>query len=474
MEEPVSEFRVAPLVLAGLLGGCVSASSSFHRVEHTVRERLHDSDAPLAHVEAAERDEAGDDSLREMLARPLSPDDAVAITLLRSPEVRSALAELGIARAEVLTASTPPNIELDSEMRFGRTTAAGDEVEAHAVIDLAQLIVLPLRRAAAESELRAAELGAADEVLRLTYVARSALIEAQRTEARRALMVHVVEVTRAAWRTAQALYEAGNVASLMPATEEAMHQEARLMLARAELEALEAREVAVVAMGLSGAAARFDLAEGLALPEDDAPALDELESRAVGRSLVLMRIEEAMRALGGQHELSRMRGLLPELRVGISGSYADQSFAFGPAFTIVLPLFDQGLGASDVIEARLWVTAEEWTAAAIHLRSAVRRARNRVLSFRAQARFCATELLPARQRVLRETLLQYNAMSATPFAVLSARRAEVEAALMCVDARADHAIAGAALDQLLAGGSVELSPVTESTTRRSSGPSEVH
>jgi outer membrane protein TolC len=465
---------VSVLLVSALLGGCVSASSSFRRVEHTVRERLDDADAPLAHVEASERDEADDGSLREILARPLSPDDAVAVTLLRSPEVRSALAELGIARAEVLTASTLPNVELDTEMRLGREDGPGDEVEAHVVIDLAQLIVIPLRRAAAESELRAAELGAANEVLRLTYVARSALIEAQRTEARRALMANVVEVTRAAWQTAQALFEAGNVASLMPATEEAMHQEARLMLARAELEALEAREMAVVAMGLSGPAARFELAGAEALPDGEAPSLDALESRAVGQSLQLMQIEETMRALGGRHEVSRMRGLLPELRAGVSGSYADQTFAFGPAFTIVLPIFDQGLGPSDAIEARLRVTAEQWTAAAIHLRSAVRRARNRLLSFRAQARFCEEDLLPARQGVLRETLLQYNAMSATPFAVLAARRAEVEAALMCVDARADYAIAAAALEQLLAGGSVSLDPITASMTARSAGPSEEH
>jgi outer membrane protein, heavy metal efflux system len=122
----------------------------------------------------------------------------------------------------------------------------------------------------------------------------------------------------------------------------------------------------------------------------------------------------------------------------------------------------------------LRVTAEQWTAAAIHLRSAVRRARNRLLSFRAQARFCEANLLPARQRVLSETLLQYNAMAATPFAVLAARRAEVEASLMCVDARADHAIAAAALEQLLAGGSVSLDPITGSTTARSAGPSEEH
>lgn len=449
-----------------ILPGCVSASSSRMRVETSVREVLGERDLAIAEDDA----EAGDARLAQLLDTPIGPDEAVTITLLGSPEVRAALAELGIARAAVLTASTPPNPELDTEMRFG---GAGDEVEAHVVIDLSQLIVLPLRRAAADSELQAAELEAADRILMLTFEARRAVIDAQRAEARRAVMAEAVEVTRAAWRTASELYEAGNVARLAPATEEAMHQEARLMLARAELEALEAREAAVVAMGLSGAAASIMLAAMASVPEAEPETLAELERPAVERSLHLMSIEASMRGLGGRHEASRMRGLLPELRAGVSGSYAEQHFAFGPALTVVLPIFDQGLGPTDALEAELRMTAERWTAEAIGLRSQVRRARNRLLSYRAQARFCETELLPARRRVLEETLLQYNAMAATPFAILGARRAEIDAAMTCVDARADHAIARAALDQLLAGGSVELSAVARSTTS-AARPAEEH
>ena len=451
----MSEIRV--LFVALLLTGCVSASSSFRRVESSVRERLGDERNELllgdGSIEGDERDGDGDERLTSLLEGPVGPEEAVAITLLASPEVRGALEELGIARAEVLRAGAPPNPELDSETRLGGT---GDESEAHVVIDLAELIVVPLRRAAAETELRAAELEAADAVLMLGLSARNALISAQLAEARRALLSSVVDVTRAAWRTAVALHEAGNVPLILPATEEAMHQDARLMLARAELEALEARETAVVAMGLSGIHARYNLAEGLALPEAEAPVLSELEERAVARSLRLAAIEESMRALGGRHEASRVRGLLPELRAGVSGSYADQAFAFGPAFTVTLPILNQGLGESDGLEAELRVMAERWTAEAIRLRSMVRRARNRVLSYRAQALFCESELLPARRRVLEQTLLQYNAMAATPFALLSARRAELEAGLTCLDARADHAMAQAALDQLVAGGWVEL------------------
>lgn len=462
MSEPLRLLCLLVLVS----GGCASASGSHRHVLDAVRERLGpDVEIGDGSLEGDER-EAEPERLAGLLSSPVGPDEAVAITLLASPEIRAAMAELGIARAAVLSASAPPNPELDIEARFGREGGAGDEVESHLVIDLAQLVVAPLRRAAEESGLHAAELESADTVLRITFDSRVALIEAQRAEARRELAARVVDATRAARDTAIALYEAGNVPRLLVASETALHQDARLMLAQAELEALEAREQAVAAMGLFGADAAFPLAALMA--PGDVPELEDAERRAVAASLRLASIEETLRAIEGRHGASRLAGILPGLRAGVSMSYAENTLAFGPAVNVELPVFDQHLGATDALEAELRVTAEEWTAEAIRLRSLVRRARNRLRSYAAQARFCEEELLPARRAVLAETLLQYDAMAATPFAILAARRAEIEAGLTCIDARADHALARAAFDLLVSGGWVELDPVAPASL---SGPS---
>jgi len=63
-----------------------------------------------------------------------------------------------------------------------------------------------------------------------------------------------------------------------------------------------------------------------------------------------------------------------------------------------------------------------------------------------------------------ETLRQYNAMSSTPFAVLEARRAELETELAGIDAARDYWLARSALDQILVGGEVDLGPSRGSET----------
>ncbi|MEJ7727752.1 MAG: TolC family protein [Polyangiaceae bacterium] len=90
-------------------------------------------------------------------------------------------------------------------------------------------------------------------------------------------------------------------------------------------------------------------------------------------------------------------------------------------------------------------------AAAAMLRSAARNAAVRVQAAREQALFHRDTLLPLRERVVDETLRQYNAMNATVFALLSAKRDHIDGGRAYVEALRDYWMARAELDQLLAG-----------------------
>jgi outer membrane protein TolC len=65
-------------------------------------------------------------------------------------------------------------------------------------------------------------------------------------------------------------------------------------------------------------------------------------------------------------------------------------------------------------------------------------------------------LVPARQKQLDETLLQYNAMTVGVFQLLQVQRGVTEAAIAQVDATLDYWKARAAFDLLLAGRSTPL------------------
>jgi cobalt-zinc-cadmium efflux system outer membrane protein len=103
----------------------------------------------------------------------------------------------------------------------------------------------------------------------------------------------------------------------------------------------------------------------------------------------------------------------------------------------------------------------------VRIRSAVRATLARVTSLRERADFYRTTLMPLRERIVRQTELQYNAMNTGVFQLLAAKRDQVETARAWVEALRDYWIARAELDQLLAG---RLVPMTASSAADSGAP----
>ena len=61
-------------------------------------------------------------------------------------------------------------------------------------------------------------------------------------------------------------------------------------------------------------------------------------------------------------------------------------------------------------------------------------------------------MVPLRERIVAQTLLQYNAMAASPFQLIAARRQQIEATIASVAALGGYWEARVEFDQLLAGG----------------------
>ena len=104
----------------------------------------------------------------------------------------------------------------------------------------------------------------------------------------------------------------------------------------------------------------------------------------------------------------------------------------------MLPVVAPGNRASPVPRAKanaeLKRSRNEAIATAVELRAQVRAARQRVLGTHAEARHLRDVVLPQRQRIVDETLKQYNAMNASTFELLAARRELVDAGRQYIDA----------------------------------------
>lgn len=389
-------------------------------------------DRELARRMGAPVETALTSEIAALLSKPLTRDSAVKLALANNGRLAAALAELGIAGGDLASALAPGPLDVDVETRFG--SGGAYEFEVQAIQGVIGLITAPRRRAAARAELSAARANATATALALAAraeIAFDGVIAAQQE----------LELRRTAFDSADAaavirerMHAAGNASDLDQARDRDAREQARIDLARAEADVEIRREELNALLGLSGEQTKWTAAGTLADLPGSAPALDDLEQAAVAASLELAagrdRIAGAENTVGAE----RVRAWLPELGVGVSVVNHGAGVEVGPAVRIGIPLFDHRSGARARAHAQLEKAQSELTAAAVELRANARAARIAALAAYEEARHLRDVVLPLRQQILDQTLLHYNAMNATPFELIVARRRLADAGHQYLDA----------------------------------------
>jgi cobalt-zinc-cadmium efflux system outer membrane protein len=408
---------------------------------------------------------AEDDKLRKsLLAQPLTARSAAQIALLGSPEVDAALEETGVARGALIGALALPNPEAEVKARFH-----GDEVELElgASLDIVELFLIPARESAASDAIEASRLEAAASVLDVAFEAKVALYDYVAAEQALELRKTILYATAQASELATKLLEAGNIPELGALAERAVYEDARLAVTQAELEVISARERVNRVLGLHGAeAASWRAAHELPAPDNFDPR--DLEPKALEKSLDLAVLKKRYAAAASRVNLGWAEGLVPGVAGGVSAERHAGAWAVGPAVSVSLPIFYQGQGEVAAAEAEMRVSKSRHEAASLRIRASARRAGARMRTARESAAFYESTLLPLRQRVLDETLRQYNAMNTGPFEVLAARRAQADAAERTIEVLRDYWVARAEVEQLLAG----RLPASEDPPRAEDGATE--
>jgi hypothetical protein len=128
----------------------------------------------------------------------------------------------------------------------------------------------------------------------------------------------------------------------------------------------------------------------------------------------------------------------------------------GPLIKLGIPLFDWRGGDRMRANASVTRAEHELSATAVELRAAARSARVTALAAYQETRHLFTVILPLRQQILDETLKQYNAMNADPFALLMARRGLVDGGDQYLDALRRYWNAMSAVSALQRGVAIDL------------------
>jgi outer membrane protein, heavy metal efflux system len=439
-------MKLWPVLLSslGLLSGCVSQDAGYQDVRKVVADRT-GHDVRWHHLEG---DGTSQDAVRALLAKPLTAENAVKIALLNSADLQAAFEELGIARAELVTALRLPNPVAEGSVRFRKNQSA--TLDFAVTEDLSQLVLMPLRNGVAKAQLEAAKTAVAGRTLDLVLQVRAAfygfLADRQVLEFRQT----VLKALEASATAAKSMHEAGNLTDLDLDTEQVLYDESKVNFAAAETALAASRERLSALLGLWGKAADWQVDGRLSEPPADF-SLTDLESKAVERSLDLALIKHRFEAAAKRANLATAQGFLPELKAGAVAEREEKQWSYGPLAEVEVPLFYQGQGEVARARAEMRRQQQLLRARAAQIRAAARTTAMRVATTRDRAVYIKSVLLPARERILKQTQLQFNAMSVSVFQLLLARRDEVETARSYVEALREYWTARAEAEQLQSG-----------------------
>ncbi|NUP08672.1 MAG: TolC family protein [Polyangiaceae bacterium] len=424
-------------VVATLGSGCLSAGSGYDLTRQTVHERTN--------IQVEDEDAARVRS--EVLSKPLTAESAAKLALANNAAVEAALAGVGIGRAELMRAIRLPNPKGEIGVHFHE---GEPDLEIGATIDIVTLLLLPARETAASERLDAASLEAAGVLLDIAYGAKVAFYEYQAAAQVLELRKTITFATAQSAEIAARLLEAGNVPELEALNERALYEETRLALARAEVAESAARERLNATLGLYGEdGARWKVEARLG----DPVAFDttNLESKAISKSIDLAVLKKRYGAASVESDVAWAEGFLPEIEVGVGAERDEGIWEVGPNIGVEVPLFYQGQAEVAAADARMKQAKSGHTVTAVRIRSTARTLTSQLRNAEQSAEFYRKTLLPLREKIVDQTLRQYNAMNEGPFAVLQAKRDQIEAARAYVEVLRDYWVTRAGAEMLLAG-----------------------
>ena len=439
---------IGPLTLLGLSASHAAGASApgFADVRRIVQAR---TGATVNWESQARGEGLSADSLQALLQVELTADRAVQIALLNNRSLQARFGEIGVSQADLRQAALPRNPALEGEIRSG--SSGHHPGELIVMQDLSSILLLPLRKRATSLTLRRTTLQAAKAALDLVADTRSAFYSLQAAQQVRDLWSTTAGAAQVAADLARRQREAGNITSLDLENQQAVYEEAKIQLARIDVEVIAARERLNQLMGTWGKQTTWQVASAIPAFPDSERSLEGLESAAVAQRLDLAGVEAEVQAAEQALPLARF-SQFPDLRVGVHfESEPEGTRTTGPAVELAFPLFDRGQAAVDRAKAQLRQAQDRQAALAVEIRSQVRAARDRLTTTHQLLKYYRNVVLPRRKRIVEQTQLEFNGMLVGVYQLLQAKQNQVTAEREYLEAQRDYWIARTELERELGG-----------------------
>lgn len=462
--------RPFPLLWGGVLLGLSACSAltppADHPAEQTLRERLPVSSASSADTADARALQlpwptATERTPPDTAAPPLpegalTQDQAVRLSLQRSPALRALLAQSQAQEARTRAAARPGLFGLSLER-----LRQGDEVEVSRTVTLGLLDLLtwPLRDAAATRRIEAEQWQLARQVLTQVQTVRVQWVNAVAAAQRVRYLGDVQSAAATAGELARRMQAAGQFSEAQAAVHQAAEIEARLALTQARRQALTQRESLVRLLGLRG-----DEAQRLALPTrlpevptEPSPWTAASVSEAASQRRLDLRLAEARWQATRRSATANASQSVVDLEAGWQRhATTGQAVQRGPELGIRLVAIDFGVARRQAAALDEQAALAQWQQTTLAAESSLRERLADQQATLDTAQQAARVLGPVRQRLLGERLKQYNGMLIGPFEVLNEARLHTGAVLTALDAQRDFWLADAALQAAIDG--IDMAP----------------
>ncbi|MFA6046098.1 MAG: TolC family protein, partial [Phycisphaerales bacterium] len=437
------------VILAGL-AGCVSVKPDerFPDVQSQVSDRLGPGMTRVHWRLVAPEDQQVDALVDDLLARPLTPEGAVQVALLRSRDLQAVYEDLGVAQADLVHAGLLKNPDLAGFIRFPDSGPSSPNWNVGLDFWL-DIFLVPLRKKIAGAELEASLLRVTDAVLdKATQVRRAYYQYLADTR----VLVHqreLAEFADVAAELTKRQQAQGHIADLDSANELAAAEEAGLALDRAEAEARISRETLRRLLDLTDSDIRWTIDESVAA----LPAADPDAETLVATSLD-KRVDIAL--LGREIELQRLgldmdkKWFLTTGAVGVETERSSDGVqGTGPHISFELPIFHQHQAVYARREALIRQAEDRLAGRRGAARAEVRIAAERMSLARRAAERYERSIVPLRQKIVGLTQAEYNAMIVGVPDLLSAKSAETRVGIDQARAVQDYWTARAELERVI-------------------------
>lgn len=463
-----SWFKFNPLVATTLLSalvlsGCATFSQNggMDVVANVAGETLKKDLVSIRTQDDAQR---ANDSVKGLLARPLTVDTAVQIALLNNRGLQASYNELGLAEADLVGDSLPPNPTFSISRISGNGAI---EIERQVVGNILALATLPFRSDIARQRFQKAQLRAAEETLRLAADVRRIYYRAVAANELVGLLTDAKSTAESTAQLASKLGETGALNKLDQAREQVFFAETTADLAALRQDATSSRERLARLLGLWGGDLGFRLPQKLpALPHHPL-SLPHIEIDAVEHRLDLQISRIELAVLAKSLDLTQASRFVTMLDVaGIDKKTRDpdtsQFRERGIDVQFQIPIFDGG-------EVRVRQATETYNQAfnlltekAVNVRSEARDAFRVYRSTYDIAGHYQREVLPLRKIISEEMQLRFSSMQVDVFALLTEARQRIGALRAAIEAKRDFWLAQSELQTAINGGG---RPDTQQETR---------